>query len=234
MRKPWVLFSLLAVLCAAPMLTAQVATGNITGRITDPTGAVVAGVDVTATNPAKGFTTRASSDEQGVYRLLYLEPATYTLTFRQIGLTTLDRSGVVLRSNDTLSVDVQLSVGAIVEKVEVTAATPLLETATSTTGTVMSGMQLTTLPQTQRWTYFVMYLLPGVTSISGFHISGQRDRGVGLFHGRHLGPGADPGRHSRGPDCVHDPKRDRRSEAGLDGVTRGKRPLGRRLAERHV
>ncbi len=180
MHRSWLLFSLLAVLCAAPILTAQVATGNITGRITDPTGAVVAGVDVTATNPAKGFTTRASSDEQGVYRLLYLEAATYTLTFRQTGLTTLERSGVVLRSNDTLSVDVQLSVGAIVEKVEVTAATPLLETATSTTGTVMSGMQLTTLPQTQRWTYFVMYLLPGVTSISGFHISGQRDRGLGF------------------------------------------------------
>jgi hypothetical protein len=172
----------LALLCApgvVPTLPGQVATGNIVGRITDASDAVIVGAEVTALNPAKGLMTRTISDAQGVYRLLYLEPATYTLTFRQVGFTTLDRPAVVLRSNDTLSMDVRLELGAVAERVEVSAAPPLLEAATSTTGTVLSGTQLNTLPQTQRFTWFVMYHLPGVTSMAGFHISGQRDRGLG-------------------------------------------------------
>src|SRR5512147_1026521 len=93
----------------ASALFGQAPTGNITGRITDSTGAIVVGVQVEALNPAKGIVTRATTDEQGTFRLLYLEPATYNLTFTHSGFSTLQRSGVVLRSNDTLPLDVQLS-----------------------------------------------------------------------------------------------------------------------------
>ena len=56
-------------------LQAQVATGNIIGRITDKTGAVVPGVTVTSLDPAKGLKSETVSDDQGMYRLLYLGPA---------------------------------------------------------------------------------------------------------------------------------------------------------------
>ena len=76
-------------------------------------------------------TSRAVTDEEGIYRLLYLAPASYNVTYRKAGFSTLQRTEIFLRSNDTLSLDVQLSVGNLVERIEVTAATPLLETATS-------------------------------------------------------------------------------------------------------
>ena len=88
---------------------------------------------VMAFNPAKNFQARATTDDQGMYRFLYLEPATYVVTFTHSGFRTLERSGLQLRSNDTLSVDVELGLGDVIEKVEVTTATPLLESVTSTT-----------------------------------------------------------------------------------------------------
>jgi hypothetical protein len=160
-------------------LFGQTATGTIIGHISDPSGSVLAGVEVTALNPEKGITKRTISDEQGIYRFFYMDPASYKLSFQKSGFSTLDREGIALRSNDTVTIDVQMSVGSVVEKVEVNAAAPLLETATSTTGTVLAGKQMNSLPIMQRYTWMTMYLMPGVTSMNGFHIAGQRDRGVG-------------------------------------------------------
>ena len=119
------------------------------------------------------------SDEQGIYRFFYLNPATYRITFEKAGFSTLQRDNISLRSNDTLAVDIQMSVGNLVEKVSVNATAPLLETATSTTGTVLAGTQMNALPIMQRYTWMTMYMMPGVTSMNGFHIAGQRDRGLG-------------------------------------------------------
>ena len=157
----------------------QTATGSIIGRVTDASGAVVAGVEITALNPAKGLITRATTDETGLYRLLYLEPANYNLTYNRAGFAGIEKTGIALRSNDTITVDTQLNLGSVAEKVEVTTDTPLLETATSTTGTVLSGRQMNALPIQQRYTWMTMYAMPGVTSMNGFHIAGQRDRGLG-------------------------------------------------------
>jgi hypothetical protein len=171
-----VIFALLGL---ASVATAQVATGNIVGRVTDASGALAGGVEVIATNAATGVTSRAVTDEEGMYRLLYLAPASYNITYRKSGFSTMERTQIMLRSNDTLSLDVQLAVGSLVERIEVTASTPLLETATSTTGTVLAGRQMNALPIMQRYAWMSMYVMPGVTSMNGFHIAGQRDRGLG-------------------------------------------------------
>ena len=62
---------------------------------------------------------------------------------------------------------------------EVAATTPLIESETSTTGTTLAGSEMNTLPIMQRYTWMAMYLMPDVTSMNGFHIDGQRDRGLG-------------------------------------------------------
>src|ERR1700684_300247 len=120
----------LLVTLMCPRLPAQSATGNIVGHVTDSSGAAVSGVGVVALNPEKGETFRTVTDEQGLYRFYYLAPATYVLNFQHDGFSTLERTGVVLQANETPSIDVQLSVGNLVQKVEVTAAPPPLETAT--------------------------------------------------------------------------------------------------------
>ncbi|HYM11952.1 MAG TPA: carboxypeptidase regulatory-like domain-containing protein [Bryobacterales bacterium] len=171
---------ILLLVASVPALRAQTATGTIIGHVSDPSGAVLANVNVTALNPEKGTTFRAATDAQGIYRFFYLEPASYTLSFELSGFASMTRPGVALRSNDTLSIDVQMNVGNVVEKVEVTATTPLLETATSTTGTVVAGSFLNTIPVEQRYIFLNTYYLPGVTAMNGYHISGTRDRGFGL------------------------------------------------------
>ena len=60
-------------------LFGQAQTGNIVGRVTDSTGAVVPGADVTAIDPARNFTIRATTDERGMYRFLYLDASAYNL-----------------------------------------------------------------------------------------------------------------------------------------------------------
>ena len=69
---------ILALSALAPILPAQVATGNIIGRITDASGAAAGGVEVTALHTTTGVSSRAPTDDEGIYRLLYLPPATYT------------------------------------------------------------------------------------------------------------------------------------------------------------
>src|ERR1700716_488788 len=78
----------------------QTATGNIVGRVTDSSGAVLTGVSVTALNPEKGLTFRTVTDHEGVYRFFYLAPATYTLTFTQTGFGSVERRGIQLQSNE--------------------------------------------------------------------------------------------------------------------------------------
>jgi len=158
---------------------AQSANGNFIGRVTDPTGATVPGVEVTALDPAKGTSTRVTTDEQGVYRLLYLAPSQYTITYSANGFQSVERKAVELRANDTVTLDIALAVGSVSDKIEVTGQTPLLEVATSTTGTTIKGASINRLPVQQRYMWMTMYMLPGVTSMNGFHIAGQRDRGVG-------------------------------------------------------
>ncbi len=168
---------LLAV--AAVRLSAQTATGNIIGNVTDASGAASPGVEVTVVNPATGVSSKVVADDQGMYRAFYLAPGVYNLSFQKTGFSTMRRTEVALRSNDTLTINVQLQIGSVVENIQVTAATPLLETATSTTGTVLAGRQMNAIPIMQRYTWMAMYLMPGVTSVNGFHIAGARDRGIG-------------------------------------------------------
>ena len=168
---------LLIAMCVS--LFGQGATGNIFGRLTDPSGAVISGAEVTATDPEKGQSFRTVTDEQGMFRFFYLNPATYKLTFKHAGFATVERQNIVLQSNQTPTVDVTMAVGNVVQTVEITGATPLLETATSTTGTQLAGKEMNKLPIMQRYTWMTMYLMPGVTSMNGFHIAGQRDRGIG-------------------------------------------------------
>lgn len=175
----FLLACLLLGACGAALL-GQSATGNIIGHVTDPTGAVIPETQVTAVNPAKGETFRAVTDAQGIFRFYYLTPATYNLTFEHPGFATLERPGIIVQANETPAVDVQLVVGSAVQRVQVTGAAPQLETATSTTGTVMEGKEMNTLPIMQRYVWMTMYLMPGVTSMGGFHINGSRGRGLGL------------------------------------------------------
>lgn len=168
---------------------AQIGTSTVTGRVTDPTGAVVPGVQVTVVNTATNFTFTAPSNEQGIFRVQSLQPGTYRITFNANGFKTVVRDNVTLRAGDTLAVDVTLEIGAVAEQVEVTGTPSLLETETSATGTTVEGSMIYKLPIYQRWVNSTFQLTPGMTqsgyawggSLGGYHIAGQRASSIGYF-----------------------------------------------------
>src|SRR5689334_6955624 len=120
-------------------LTAQVDTGTITGRVTDSTGAVVPNAQVTIVQPETNFKFDSVTNNEGIYRVQSLHPGVYTVTIRAQGFKTFNQSGMQLRTGDVLPVDAVLEVGSTSESVNVTAQSPLLETETSSQGTITEG-----------------------------------------------------------------------------------------------
>src|SRR5450631_927580 len=113
------------VLAAALPLYAQIDNGNITGSVTDSSGAAIAGAKVSLTQTEMNFETATLTNEEGIYRALNLRPGPYRITFVANGFKKLVRDSVELRINSTLAVDAKLDVGALNESVEVQASSQL-------------------------------------------------------------------------------------------------------------
>src|SRR5262245_16952812 len=98
----------------------QADTGNIIGVVRDTSGAVLPGVAVEAASPALIERTRTVvSDEGGRYRIGELRPGTYTVTFTLPGFSALRREGIELTTGFTATVNADLKVGAVEDKVTV-------------------------------------------------------------------------------------------------------------------
>jgi hypothetical protein len=139
-----------AVALAAVALTpagvaAQEFSGAITGRVTDATGAVLPGVTVTVTNTATGVPTPTSTNDTGIYTVPYLAPATYTVSFELMGFGRVVRS-VEVHVGDRLEINAALAPGAVTETVQVAAETPLLDTASGSSGQVIDERRIALLP----------------------------------------------------------------------------------------
>ncbi len=144
-------------------LCAQIDNGNITGRVIDPTGAAIAGAQVTLTDTDTNFQSKATANEEGIYRALNLRPGPYKIEFVANGFKKLLRENVELRVNSTLAVNAKLEVGAVTDSVEVTAKSQLLDTETSSTGTAMEGDYFYNLPNYQRHAVAALLFTPGVS-----------------------------------------------------------------------
>jgi len=168
---------------------AQVGTSTITGRVQDPSGAVMPGVTVTIVQAGTNFTSTATTNEDGIYRVLSLQPGTYRISFEAQGFMRAVRDGVELRTGDTLAVDMAMRVGNVAESVEVTGAAALLETETSATGSVVAGNVLYDMPLYQRYVNSTLNIVPGLTTggfawgggLGNYNIAGQRATTTGFF-----------------------------------------------------
>ena len=85
---------------------AQTGQGILTGSITDPTGAIIAGVQVKVRNQNTNFVYTAVTTQEGIYRVPYLNVGTYEVTYQAPGFKTLTRRDVPIRSSETLGLDV--------------------------------------------------------------------------------------------------------------------------------
>lgn len=176
-------------------LSAQLDNGNITGRITDPSGAVVISAQVTVTNTQTNFESQTQTNSDGLYRVQSLRPGPYRVTITAAGFKRTLRENIELRAGDTMAVNAVLEVGGVNESVSVTAEIPLLETETSATGQVVAGDYFYSLPNYQRNIKGILYFTPGLTysglnwtgSMSGMHLNGLRSGYIGFFEDGQLG-----------------------------------------------
>ncbi|MBY0508503.1 MAG: TonB-dependent receptor [Bryobacteraceae bacterium] len=168
---------------------AQIGTSTMTGRVTDASGAIVPNCNVTVVQKATNFTSNTKTNEEGLYRVLSLQPGTYKVTFEAAGFKKTVRDDIELRTGDTLAVDSAMQVGQTTEQIEVTGGAQALETETSATGTVMSGNVLYEMPLYQRYVNSTLNLVPGMTSggyayggdLGSYHLAGQRNGAIGIF-----------------------------------------------------
>ncbi len=156
-----------AVLALVTPGIAQESRGNIVGRITDGSGAVVPGASVTARNQATNVSTTAVANTDGNYQIRFLNPGLYAIEATLSGFKTFERHDVEIRINDRLELDIALEVGNVSEKVSVTADTPLLETATANVGQVIDTRRITELPIPHGSVRSLFFLLGGVTLAGG-------------------------------------------------------------------
>ncbi len=101
---------------------------TIGGTVSDETGGVLPGVTVEARSPALIEQVRAAvTDGNGQYRIVALEPGTYSVTFTLAGFSTLVREGVELTTGFAANVDAEMAVGQLAETITVTEATPVID-----------------------------------------------------------------------------------------------------------
>jgi Carboxypeptidase regulatory-like domain/TonB-dependent Receptor Plug Domain len=156
-------FALLLLLLAPLSARGQVDTGAILGSVQDSTGATIPGATVTATNEGTGIRHSAISDAAGEYAISPLPLGFYTLTFERQGFKTSEQQHIEVTIQSQLKVNATLEVGAVSQSVQVTAATPLLETQTSSMQQLVDTRAISNLPLNRRNATFLAQLSPGVT-----------------------------------------------------------------------
>jgi hypothetical protein len=161
-------FVVLVLACA---MHAQETRGTIVGRVTDPAGAVVPGTEVRATNIDTGVSSSSKSNEAGNFVLPYLLPGTYTINAELTGFKKFIREGIQIRVNDTVEVNIELTVGSVTESVEVTAETPLLATAESSLGQVIDQRRVQELPSFGGSPMVLVQLAPGVMNSTDMRLA---------------------------------------------------------------
>jgi hypothetical protein len=152
------------LICMCMLAAAQQQTAQLTGHISDPSGAAISGARVTVRDPAKGFTTAVTADSNGDYVVPLLEPADdYEIRVEMQGFKTYVRAGLTLQVAQVAKIDFALQLGEAMQEITVTGAAPLLETQTSSIGQVITGQTVEDLPLNGRSSFRLIALTPGVT-----------------------------------------------------------------------
>ena len=149
------------LLTVQPLLLAQVTTGRIAGVVTDSSGSAIPDVAVTVTEVDTATPTSVKTDAAGDYLATNLKIGKYTVSFQKQGFQRSIESNVDVGIGQVVRVDIALKVGVVTQTVEVTGAPPLLQTETSSLGTIETEKRIVDLPLNGRNFFKLAYLGPG-------------------------------------------------------------------------
>jgi Carboxypeptidase regulatory-like domain/TonB dependent receptor len=150
------------LLGAASPVFAQIASGTITGVVTDQAQAAVPGATVTVTNVDTNIPRVVISTSNGAYTAPGLLPGTYQIDVQLQGFKPLRSTGISLATGETARIDLQISVGGVQEQVTVTGNSPILHAESASLGAVIGHEQVVQLPLNGRSFILLASLAPGV------------------------------------------------------------------------
>ncbi|MBM3760308.1 MAG: TonB-dependent receptor [Acidobacteria bacterium] len=157
--------SLIALMMCNSISWAQTSFGNLRGSVVDQGGATITNAKVTLLEESTGVSRSAVTSAAGEYVFANINPSTYTVTVEQSGFKKTERKGIVVATQQYVTLDVKLEVGDVSQSIMVTEETPLLETASASTGQVVDRQKLIDLPNLGRNPFMMSRLAPTVVQV---------------------------------------------------------------------
>jgi hypothetical protein len=169
-------------LCMNVAASAQTITGSVSGVVTDPSGAVIPGAKVAATNVDTGVTVTDTSNSAGIYNIRFLQIGRYKVTTKANGFSTQTYGPFSLEIDQVAKVDVALKIGQSNETVQVDMeAQPILNTENATLGETFTENTINSIPLNGRDFSQLTVFTPGAVSTDygafGGQASTERDTG---------------------------------------------------------
>ncbi|MBC7928867.1 MAG: carboxypeptidase regulatory-like domain-containing protein, partial [Bryobacteraceae bacterium] len=169
--------TVVTTLALAAIAYAQAPTGQINGTVTDPSGAVISGAEISAVNPATNVRRTTTTDDDGLYALPALPPGVYNLEVDAKGFPKQIRQGLELQVGQVARVDLTVQIGNVSETVQVAAQAPILQSETTELGTVIENKRIVDLPLNGRNYLQLASLAPGATTYGPASSQGQQRMG---------------------------------------------------------
>ena len=143
---------------------AQTTNGTINGTVTDASGALISGAQVTLTSLGTSEKRTQTTGSDGLYLFPNLVPGRYSIDIEKTGFKKYSRPDVVVEVNQTARIDAIIQVGDVNQVVEVTGETPLIQTETSSLGTVVGERTANELPLNGRNIFNLTTVTPSVVA----------------------------------------------------------------------
>jgi hypothetical protein len=175
-------------LCAGSVALAQAGRGSISGLVSDPSGAIVSGAQVTALNHATGIALHTVTSEAGLYSFVSLNPGHYVVTASQKGFENVAQDNVSVTVDQVTTVNIALRVGSVTQTVTVSDTAALVDTSNSTVGQLIDSAAIDRVPLLTRNVFDLVQLSAGVTPANGAPNSSSSQAIVNISSGR---PGID-------------------------------------------
>ena len=183
-RKALAFIGALAIVLCSPILRSQSTNASITGRMTDPSKALIVGANVAAVSSGTSFRYEAVTNASGEYYLTNLPPGSYRLEIEKTGFKKLIKPDVTLHVQDALEINFEMTLGPASQSVTVEAGAPLVNTESGTVSTVIDRTFVDNLPLNGRSFQTLIMLTPGVVVTATafddqgqFSVNGQRADG---------------------------------------------------------
>jgi hypothetical protein len=179
----WQRFVLLLSLLACPLLLwSQTGLTSLRGTVTDPSGALLAGAEVSLENPATGFHAANRTDQNGAYEFPQLPPGKYTITLTKAGFGKQAKTAELLVSQPA-TINFALSVQATTESIEVSDVAQTINTTDATIGNAVSNSTIEALPIEGRNAPDLLSLQPGVVYLNSRVTNPDLDSRSGAVNG---------------------------------------------------